>query len=143
VLKTVIEAAQDKKAVVNDFLVKQFLLQDIYREQQEKNFDDKIFFFEPCNKYCDLVWIRKAVFGLLVQNADLLDQEELKKHVKTEEESKQSDELVALTEPVLAFETRSKAHMLKLLSGADCPKESESGFLVSMTELYNSLQKKI
>jgi hypothetical protein len=43
---------------VNDFLVANFVANRLYREHQLKNFDDKIFFFEPPNKYCDLLWLQ-------------------------------------------------------------------------------------
>jgi hypothetical protein len=37
----------------------------LYREHREKNFDDKIFFFEPINKFFDLLWIKRIAFKLL------------------------------------------------------------------------------
>ena len=39
--------------------------QDYYREYLEHNFDEKIFFHEPVNKYFDLLWIRKLCFNSL------------------------------------------------------------------------------
>jgi len=35
-----------------------FLASDFYREHLQLNFDDKIFFHEPVNKYYDLLFIR-------------------------------------------------------------------------------------
>lgn len=37
-------------------------MNDPYREHVAKNFDDKIFFFEPINKFYDLLWIKKLAF---------------------------------------------------------------------------------
>ena len=39
--------------------LEEFLTGNYYREHLELNFDDKIFFHEPVNKYYDLLWIRK------------------------------------------------------------------------------------
>ena len=39
--------------------------QDYYREYLEHNFDEKIFFHEPVNKYFDLLWVRKLCFNCL------------------------------------------------------------------------------
>jgi len=52
----------DNKKLVNDFLIKKFILVDPYREHCSKNFDDKIFFYEPINKYYDLLWLKRYAF---------------------------------------------------------------------------------
>jgi len=33
-----------------------------YREQNEKNYEEKIFLFEPINKYFDLLWLKRIAF---------------------------------------------------------------------------------
>ena len=45
--------------------LEELLTQEYYREYLELNFDDKIFFHEPVNKYFDLLWIRKLAWGSL------------------------------------------------------------------------------
>jgi len=42
--------------------LEELLTRDFYRENLELNFDDKIFFHEPINKYFDLLWIRKLAW---------------------------------------------------------------------------------
>lgn len=42
--------------------LEQLATQDFYREHLELNFDDKIFFHEPVNKFFDLLWVRKLCF---------------------------------------------------------------------------------
>jgi hypothetical protein len=37
-----------------------------YREHLEKNFEDKIFFFEPLNKFYDLLWVKRLAFTQLM-----------------------------------------------------------------------------
>lgn len=58
-LRTTLASARSNqenlKAFVNDFLLDNIIIGRIYREHQAKNFDDKIFFSEPPNKYCDLL----------------------------------------------------------------------------------------
>lgn len=41
--------------VFSDNFLGEFFSNDFYREHLEKNFDDKIFFHEPVNKYYDLL----------------------------------------------------------------------------------------
>ena len=96
------------------------------------------FFFEPCNKYIDLVWIKKVVFELLVDNLEQVDKEMLKRSLSSEKggKNKVQTELDVITEPVLAFETRSKEHMINLLSGAEASEVPDSGLLASLAELY-------
>ena len=38
---------------------------NFYREYVDLNFDDKIFFHEPINKYYDLMWVRKLAWTCL------------------------------------------------------------------------------
>ena len=38
-----------------DHFLEEFLVRDFYREHLELNFDEKIFFHEPVNKYFDLL----------------------------------------------------------------------------------------
>jgi hypothetical protein len=39
--------------------LEEFITSNPYREHIEKNFDDKIFFHEPVNKFYDLLLIKK------------------------------------------------------------------------------------
>lgn len=47
---------------VRDFLVKNWIEGNPYRDHLEKNFEDKIFFFEPINKFFDLLWVKRLAF---------------------------------------------------------------------------------
>lgn len=38
------------------------MMKNFYREYHDLNFDDKIFFHEPLNKYYDLILIRSLAF---------------------------------------------------------------------------------
>jgi hypothetical protein len=49
----------------DNWLVENFITGNLYREHNDKNFDDKIFFYEPINKYCDLLWLKRVVFKLI------------------------------------------------------------------------------
>ena len=50
------------KVYLNDFLIKQWILGNPYRDHLEKNYEDKIFFFEPINKFYDLLWVKRIAF---------------------------------------------------------------------------------
>lgn len=132
---------------VNDFLVANFVANRLYREHQLKNFDDKIFFHEPPNKYCDLLWLQSLAFGLLCQPGvkELVDQARIKSNLEAlqaaedamKEDSGPSEEL-ELAEPPLAFEAAAQQYMLSLLadSSASLPKLwSTSKFLESIKSL--------
>ena len=43
----------------------------IYRDHLDLNFDEKIFFFEPINKFYDLPWIRKLAWTQLTRLSKL------------------------------------------------------------------------
>ena len=45
--------------------LEEMLTQEYYREYLELNFDEKIFFHEPVNKYFDLLWVRKLAWNSL------------------------------------------------------------------------------
>ena len=45
--------------------LEEILTQEYYREYLELNFDEKIFFHEPVNKYFDLLWVRKLAWTSL------------------------------------------------------------------------------
>jgi hypothetical protein len=47
---------------VNSFLLDDMLMANPYREQNEKNYEEKIFLFEPINKYFDLLWLKRIAF---------------------------------------------------------------------------------
>ena len=62
--------------------LEEFFTKSFYREYVELNFDDKIFFHEPINKYYDLLWIRKLAWTNIqrfkkVQNPMSLSQRQL------------------------------------------------------------------
>ena len=87
ILKTTLASARSNESeketlilFVNDFLVQSFMTNRLYREHQLKNFDDKIFFYEPPNKYCDLLWLQWLAFGLLCEPGikELVDQAQIK-----------------------------------------------------------------
>ena len=42
--------------------LEELMMKNFYREYHDLNFDDKIFFHEPLNKYYDLILIRSLVF---------------------------------------------------------------------------------
>ena len=48
-----------------EFLFAKWIIGNPYREHLEKNYEDKIFFFEPVNKFYDLLWIKKLAFSQL------------------------------------------------------------------------------
>lgn len=115
-------------AFVNQFLLENFIIGRLYREHQLKNFDDKIFFYEPPNKYCDLLWLQRAAFKLLCQPG-------VKEHIdvarvqsvlvsRAQAESGSATTAVAspdeleLTEACLAFEATAQLHMLSHLANS-------------------------
>jgi len=63
ILEMVANKSLDKKAIINQFLIGNFMVFSHYREHYEKNFDDKIFFYEPINKYFDLFWHRQLALN--------------------------------------------------------------------------------
>jgi hypothetical protein len=46
-------------------LYKQWIVGNPYREHLSKNFEDKIFFFEPVNKFYDLLWVKRLAYKQL------------------------------------------------------------------------------
>jgi hypothetical protein len=48
-----------------DFLFKKWIVGNPYRDHLAKNYEDKIFFFEPVNKFYDLLWVKKHSFRQL------------------------------------------------------------------------------
>jgi hypothetical protein len=58
-------ATGDSKLInvyLNRFLVDQWILGNPYRDHLAKNYEDKIFFFEPINKFYDLLWVKRLAF---------------------------------------------------------------------------------
>lgn len=43
----------------------QWIVGNPYREHLSKNFEDKIFFFEPVNKFYDLLWVKRLAYKQL------------------------------------------------------------------------------
>lgn len=54
------------RAYAVEYLFKEWILGNPYREHLEKNFEDKIFFFEPLNKFYDLLWVKRLAFAQLM-----------------------------------------------------------------------------
>ncbi len=54
-----------------------------YREQNEKNYEEKIFLFEPINKYFDLLWLKRIAFKQLSkeENKQLIDGNKLNEYM--------------------------------------------------------------
>jgi len=56
----------DQKHIIHkyaiDFLYNKWIIGNPYREHLEKNFEDKIFFFEPVNKFYDLLWVKRLAY---------------------------------------------------------------------------------
>ena len=134
IIRTTLASAQSEKEVltsfVNNFLVQNFMLNRLYREHQLKNFDDKIFFYEPPNKYCDLLWLQHLVFELLSQpgTRELVDQTKIQAYLEehhtpsdTSKEELPSHEKLELAEPPLAFEAKAQQYMLELLTDLSAP----------------------
>ena len=48
-----------------EFLYNQWIVGNPYREHLSKNFEDKIFFFEPVNKFYDLLWVKRLAYKQL------------------------------------------------------------------------------
>jgi len=73
--ESVIETAltHSEKPIVNELLVQGLIMGNPYREHTAKNFDDKIFFFEPINKYYDLLWLKRMAFHLLQKHWEQID----------------------------------------------------------------------
>ena len=53
------------KAYAEDFLYREWIVGNPYREHLAKNFEDKIFFFEPVNKFYDLLWVKRLAYRQL------------------------------------------------------------------------------
>ena len=51
------------KIYTNEFLIKKWIKGNPYREHNDKNYEDKIFFFEPINKFYDLPWVKGLAFA--------------------------------------------------------------------------------
>ena len=50
---------------MTDFIIPELLANSFYREHLKFNYSEKIFFFEPINKYFDLPWLKKIVFDIV------------------------------------------------------------------------------
>lgn len=51
--------------ILIDLIIPELLAKSFYREHLKYNFSEKIFFFEPINKYFDLLWLKKIVFDVI------------------------------------------------------------------------------
>lgn len=56
-----------KETYAIEFLYKQWIVGNPYREHLTKNFEDKIFFFEPVNKFYDLLWVKRLAYNQLLK----------------------------------------------------------------------------
>jgi hypothetical protein len=50
---------------MEEYIYREFIENSDYRDFIEKNFEDKIFFFEPINKFYDLLWIKLHAFEVI------------------------------------------------------------------------------
>jgi hypothetical protein len=48
-----------------EYLFGKWIIGNPYREHLSKNYEDKIFFFEPVNKFYDLLWVKKLAYNQL------------------------------------------------------------------------------
>ena len=64
--KVIKETPQLLKTYAVDYLLNQWILGNPYREHLAKNYEDKIFFFEPVNKFYDLLWVKRLAFSQLL-----------------------------------------------------------------------------
>ena len=94
-----------------------------------KNYEDKIFFFEPPNKYCDLLWIKKEVFSLVCQHKYLID--------KTKLQAAQGDKVSEMSEQSLVFEQHARRLMINLLASGESQIEHSSSYLQSIERQFN------
>ncbi len=56
---------EELKQYTVEFLFKKWIIGNPYRDHLAKNYEDKIFFFEPVNKFYDLLWVKKLSFKQL------------------------------------------------------------------------------
>uniref|UniRef100_A0A7S3FSW8 Uncharacterized protein n=1 Tax=Strombidium rassoulzadegani TaxID=1082188 RepID=A0A7S3FSW8_9SPIT len=136
-----------EKLILNKLMMEHFILNNPYREHNVKNFDDKIFFYEPINKYYDLLGLKKLVFTQIVstvsQNPGLIDVEKVSQTLKALEkesvEGKTKDtasEDIRLTENCLQLEDKIHKYMLRALGQ---PGEQQS-FQTSSYKFLDSLK---
>ena len=104
-------------------LVANFIRANPYREHHEKNFNDKIFFYEPVNKYYDLLWLKRSAFLLLNQDGrrELIDQAVIQSALQATSLASAAAgdkpaELEELSEAQLQFETKVHRYMLEQLA---------------------------
>ena len=57
------------KLYSEDFLFQQWIMGNPYRDHLSKNYEEKIFFFEPLNKFYDLLWVKRLAFKQLLMLA--------------------------------------------------------------------------
>lgn len=68
VLKGVLQHAgteENQTKIMTDLIIPELLAKSFYREHLKFNYSEKIFFFEPINKYFDLPWLKKIVFDIV------------------------------------------------------------------------------
>ena len=73
----------DRNSPIANFFA-ELIINNPYREHNAKNFDDKIFFFEPINKYLDLMWLKRTVYEVVkTKTADLKGNKKLAEAMAT------------------------------------------------------------
>lgn len=103
-LKALESASGDKEKVakvLTDLLLVQ-ILEPAYREHVKHNFDDKIFFFEPVNKFYDLVEVQQLAFEAFEQGlSELPDKAQIAQHLQDRLKNTEQSGIAILSPEVL------------------------------------------
>ena len=122
------------------------LMANPYREQNEKNYEEKIFLFEPINKYFDLLWLKRIAFKQLnkEENKKLIDGNKLNEYMsncdritqKWQSNLKVSNGNIEIAESSLQFENKIDKLMLQIISSqkisADSISTGSKSYLLSL-----------
>ncbi len=122
------------------------LMANPYREQNEKNYEEKIFLFEPINKYFDLLWLKRIAFKQLnkEENKKLIDGNKLNEYMsncdritqKWQQNLKVSNGNIEISESSLQFENKIDKLMLQIISSqkihADSISTGSKSYLLSL-----------
>ncbi len=122
------------------------LMANPYREQNEKNYEEKIFLFEPINKYFDLLWLKRIAFKQLNkdENKKLIDGNKLNEYMsncdritqKWQSNLKVSNGNIEIAESSLQFENKIDKLMLQIISSqkisADSISTGSKSYLLSL-----------
>lgn len=112
-----------------EYLLNQWITSNPYRDHLAKNFDDKIFFFEPINKFYDLLWIKRLAFRELLRfttipiispvNAEDAEAKLAAYYVKDIEQHN-STEFEAIVEDLMLVRLAEPQRKIAAPSQADC-----------------------